>query len=500
LGTLAALVAGLLASPASAAQPAQRAGVQAHLLWSDVDTQEMDRQLDLLKDAGAAIVRVDVGWASLQEEGPDRWNAWHLGRLDHVVAAAHARGLQLLLTFWETPCWASTAPESARQSCAGSWWDRDVMRYPPADADDYAHALAQLAARYRGRVAGWEIWNEPNDTWFWKSSDPARDYARLVKAAYGPVKAADPGTTIVAGSLSQSDHAFTDRLYDLGIKGAFDAFSIHPYTDDRSPANTDVGDPRWSFAAGVPAVHAVMLAHGDRSPLWLTESGWSTTTTRDAAPWDNGVSEDRQASFLLEQARLVKQLPYVDVNIWFNLLDRGGDRGSRVDNYGLRRVDGTAKPAWAAFRQAAALLQAGPALGGDPAADTTDGAAVAADPAADTTDGPSGGAPAAATSQPAPGPAQPAEVVPVTPPSAAPAESHRADRVQRAVRRARHLARALRRAEHDARVARRHGSSARRRRAAARLRIARHRALAAKRLARAAMLHSAAEGSATIRA
>jgi hypothetical protein len=363
------LILAVSAAPASAAT--QVAGIQTHLLWPGVDGSEMRRQLDLVRDSGAGIARVDVGWASLQQTARDRHEAWFLDRLDAVVEAADARGVDLLLTFMNTPCWASTAPETLKQGCAGAWWDRGVTAYAPADPRDYARAIGFLAARYRGRVAAWEIWNEPNHTGFWRAADAAAAYAELLKAAYPAVKAADPAATVVGGSLSHSDHAFTQRLYDLGVKGSFDAFAVHPYTDDVSPLDPrSTIDARYSFVGGVPKIREVMLRNGDDRPLWLTESGWSTSTSRTSDPWRNGVSEPTQALFLRQQAEQVARWPWVRVNVWFNLLDMGSNREDLYTNCGLWRVDGTPKPAWTAFREAAAILAApgAPATVPDPPA------------------------------------------------------------------------------------------------------------------------------------
>jgi polysaccharide biosynthesis protein PslG len=351
----ASLILALSAVPASAS--GQTAGVQTHLLWPGVDGQEVRRQLDLVRDSGAAIARVDVGWASLQQTSRSRYETWFLDRLDLVVEAADARGVDLLLTFMNTPCWASTAPETVKQGCAGAWWERGVTAYAPADPDDYARAIGFLAARYRGRVEAWEIWNEPNHSGFWRAGDAASAYAALLKAAYPAVKAADPAATVVGGSLSHSDHAFAERLYQLGVKGSFDAFAVHPYSDDVSPLDPrSTIDPRYSFVRGVPRIREVMLRHGDDRPIWLTESGWSTSTIRTTDPWRNGVSEATQALFLRQQAEQVARWPWVQVSVWFNLLDMGAGREDLYSNCGLWRVDGTPKPAWTAFRESAAML------------------------------------------------------------------------------------------------------------------------------------------------
>jgi hypothetical protein len=353
-----ALMLGVTAGSAAAA--GQVAGIQTHLLWGDVDDAQMRHQLDLVKASGAKMTRVDVGWASLQQGGPNGYSSWYLDKIDRVVAAADQRGIALLMTFMNSPCWASTAPETLKQGCAGSWWDRGVMGYAPSDPQAYARALAFLAARYGDKVAAWEVWNEPNHPDFFKASDQAGAYARLLKAAYPAVKAANPRATVVGGSLSQSDYAFTQKLYSLGIKGSFDAFSVHPYSDDVSPLDArSTIDPRYSFVRGVPKIREVMQRYGDSRPIWLTESGWSTSTLRTPDHWRNGVSETTQATFMRQQAEQIARWPYVKVSIWFNLLDAGSDRADKYSNCGLLRVDGTAKPAFAAFRGAVATLAGG---------------------------------------------------------------------------------------------------------------------------------------------
>lgn len=351
------LAALLLCALTGSAGAAQTAAVQTHLLWSDVTPTNVDRQLDQVKSSGAGMVRVDLGWASLEPTGKGQWSAWYLGRIDDIVTKTRARGLRVLFTVWETPCWASRAPETLKAGCTGSWWDRGVQRYGPANPGDYADAVAFLARRYAGRVKAWEIWNEPNSSDYFVSSSPISEYAGLVKAAYAPAKAADPTATIVAGSIMWADAAFVSGLYDNGIKGKFDALSIHPYSDDRSPLSP--GSDQWirgSFIRGVPAVHDAMAARGDDKPLWLTEYGWSTTTTRNADNWLNGVSEATQADFVTEAVVKMATWSYVDVGVYYELRDTGTDPASTIAHFGLTRPDGSEKPAFGAFRDAIARV------------------------------------------------------------------------------------------------------------------------------------------------
>ena len=365
LATLLVLAFSFGALGATAAPPAaaeQTAGVQAHLLWSRYDAADRERMLDRAKGAGVGMVRVDLGWASLEQDGKGRYNAWYLQRIDHVVDQAEARGIEVLFTLWETPCWASTAPAALKQGCAGNWWEREVQRYPPANASDFGDALAFLTNRYGRRVAAWEIWNEPNHDHFFKARDKVSAYAALVKAAYPAAKAADPGSTILAGSLADSDYQFTEALLDKGVADKFDAWSVHPYSEDRSPLHP--GIPGWekkSFAQGVPAVRRTLLRHGQVKPIWLTEFGWSTCTIRGQAAYENCVDPATQATYLQQAFRHMRSWSYVPVGITFNLVDTSDNRADRVDNYGLLHENGAAKPAYTALRTAATALRRAPA-------------------------------------------------------------------------------------------------------------------------------------------
>jgi hypothetical protein len=331
------------------------AGVQTHLLWGDITPEELDRQMAAIERAGTDIIRVDVGWASLQSESKDRYETWVLDRLDRVVAKAEAHGVELVVTVVDSPCWASSAPASLKQNCEGAWWSRDVQRYPPTDPQDYADGFAYLVERYGNRVTAWEIWNEPNSDYYFRSGSAAT-YAAMVKAAYDAAKRVDPGATILAGALSESDYRFTEALFDHGIEGHFDGFSIHPYSNDRSPLFMHP-DPRYSFASGIPAVRDVLVRHGYARPMWLTEFGWNTSTIRDQEAWMNGVSEWTQGCFLKQAYDKMQDWDYVRAAFVYELRDESNDPNRRNSNFGLLKHNGEKKLAYRRYRKAAGALE-----------------------------------------------------------------------------------------------------------------------------------------------
>ncbi|MDQ3758106.1 MAG: cellulase family glycosylhydrolase, partial [Actinomycetota bacterium] len=334
-------------APAHAATATPVVGVQFKSTWSDYTDAERIAVLDKLAAANVKWVRIDVGWRSLEESGRGVISQWYLDRFSRTVDAARARGINVLATLWATPTWANGGQ------------DRTV---PPTDVNDYASIAQRVAAHMRGRVAAWEVWNEPNLTGFWAGKDPVK-YAALVRAAYPAFKAGDPGAAVVAGAVSQNDTAWLTRMYDAGVSGSFDVLSTHPYQGpiDAPPELPDDGN-HW-IMDHIGAVRQLMVARGDAAkPIWATEFGWSShPNTGTEAAWDRGVSEQTQADYLVRSLSwFAARHPYVTQVFWYTERNRSsGD--IHEDSFGLLRQDLTEKPAFTALKGVLAGVTQAPA-------------------------------------------------------------------------------------------------------------------------------------------
>src|SRR5947209_8240657 len=60
---------------------------------------------------------------------------------------------------------------------------------PPDNLDDYGDFVAAVVARYQGKIAYYQIWNEPNLVNEWGKTPDAQEYTRLLKTAYQRAKA-----------------------------------------------------------------------------------------------------------------------------------------------------------------------------------------------------------------------------------------------------------------------------------------------------------------------
>lgn len=278
----------------------------------DLDTTTdaaLDRELEALASAGGGSARIPVSWAALEQEGDDRYHPAIVGggpnlsdeaELDHAVLEAERRGVKPLLTLFLTPCWAV----GLEPGCS-----EEERRRAPTDPSEYGEAAAFLADRYGDRLAGIEVWNEPDLHEFLMEGGAtngpddkrvrAEIAARLTRAAYDAVKEVSPETAIVAGATEGADAEFIQMMFQAeeGISGHYDAISVHPYTHRFPPSDPRRGssegpypDPAFggaehSFVRGVPVVREVMAKNGDADrPIWLTELGWSTCTAVDPAP------------------------------------------------------------------------------------------------------------------------------------------------------------------------------------------------------------------------
>jgi polysaccharide biosynthesis protein PslG len=287
-----------------------------------------------ITDLGARWVRIEFRWNEAEPSSKGSYDQNVIARYDQAVETARAAGAQVLVFVNGAPRWASGSR---------------IPMTRPQNAGDYADFLRYVAARYAGRVSAWEVWNEENTQRFWSSGPNAAQYTQLLKAAYPAVKAADPGALVVFGGVSQNDYAFIEGAYQAGAKGSFDVMAVHPYPGPNPPEAVWYTGARVAPNAftGFREVRTTMLAQADDKPLWLTEFGWSTTTTE---AW--GVTPTQQADYLTRAYHLLENYPYITQAYWYNLRNNFWDNDADTweTQLGLTRTDFAHKPSYDAFK------------------------------------------------------------------------------------------------------------------------------------------------------
>ena len=302
----------------------------------------LDRTLKQVVELGANWIRIDVSWAVVAPSSAQdqRW-----ADLDRVVRAARARDLKVLGILTYTPAWARV-PGCADFTC------------PPRSAEEFASFAQDAATRYRGAVDAFEVWNEPNLPRFWRHPDPAA-YGALLAATVPAVRRGDPGARVVLGGLAAMTSGrevlapprFLAAACASGACAGVDAVGYHPYTFPLTAADTTPEGTAWQRITqrsswGAALDQSVGSILGGRGRTWITEygapSGGST-----------GVDETQQAAIVasgIRAARADAAIGAVFIYSWKDL----GTGPDPEQHFGLLRADGSRKPSFSAFANAAA--------------------------------------------------------------------------------------------------------------------------------------------------
>ncbi len=204
----------------------------------------------------------------------------------------------------------------------------------PQDAADFATA----ASKRFPSVRYWMVWGEANGGRGFMPMIPGdptgpRNYAEVLDAVYGGLKAADPsnivigGMTYTAGDVRPVDFLDLLRLAD-GSRPRLDMWGHNPFTRRWLDIAQDPYDPKMrdfadidTFAneirAAFPDVRTV--PEWDGPPLWLSE--FTASSDRPNRAFGFYVTREMQAWRLATAYWIASGEPYVASLGWFNLLD-----------------------------------------------------------------------------------------------------------------------------------------------------------------------------------
>lgn len=201
---------------------------------------ERQQKLDSL---GVSWVRMDFRWSWIEP----RRGEWDYGQFDEYLEISNRSRRKVLgILDYETP-WlfppGKTRPE-----------------IPPEGVSYFLNYVRYTVSRYKGKVAAWEIWNEPNTPWFWTGSD--NDYFILAKLTVDAIREADPDAYILTGATWGVPAGWLRGLRDAGGFASVDGYSFHPYWMAAADGITQMEQARSATAA-----------IGFSGELWVSEVG-----------------------------------------------------------------------------------------------------------------------------------------------------------------------------------------------------------------------------------
>ena len=328
-------------------------------LNQEVEVEKRDQSLEMVAEAGFRWIRQEFTWEDIEIHGKgdfvDRRNdltgdgqvdpidAW--AKYDNIVDLAERHGLDIIARLSNPPAWTRVLTDTVGPYA------------PPDDLDDWGDYVYAVVSRYQGRIAVYQLWNEPNvyPEWGERPVDP-EGYTELLCEGYRRAKEADPNAVIMSGALAQTvsldsgpgpatgmnEFVFLQRMYDAGAGACFDILSVNDYmlwsgpTDRRMrPLNVNFSRPRY--------VRDIMVANGDaHKPIWFGEMN-SNAVPNDPNIADLGaygqVTLEEQARYAqLAYQRIMEEWPWVGVaNFWF--FKRADEREVDQAMYYFRMVE-----------------------------------------------------------------------------------------------------------------------------------------------------------------
>lgn len=334
--------AGRAAAPAATmTRPTRPAPADGPRLFAHL----LDPSVPLIREAAAQGFRGVVlllPWREI-EANPDEW---HWEQSDAWVTAAAFYGLELVIRLDQSPAWAARS---------GSGVADDTLLNPlPREWADFADYAGQVATRYRGRVAGYILWNEPNLALDWGGDPPSPvGYVDLLAAAAPAIRAADPAARIAAGALAPTtrddavamdDLRYLSEMLDAGGARWFDVLAVHPYPFGLPP-DAPPDENGGLVLARLDRVRALLAARGlEQMALWATEFGYSVRP----GPLGAAVTAAERAAYLRRSLALFPaRWPEVEMLALWNLAGTLPE-GDEKAGYDLRADE----PALAVVREA----------------------------------------------------------------------------------------------------------------------------------------------------
>lgn len=326
--------------------------VHTFLWW---DEHQANIHLDWARLMVFSHVKQVFAWEDIEVER----GRWDFARADEILDGVEARGLKLVARLSDAPEWAHPAIEGEK--------DVDYIDAPPADFADYAAYCGAVAERYRGRIAAYQIWNEPNLAREWGNRPPnAAEYVQLLEACSTAIRAADPEAIVISAGLAPTgtcceiarpDDVYLREMYAAGFQQYVDVLGVHApgysapeLSPDEAEAN---GSLRFFSFRRVEDMRRIMIAHGDAArQMAILEMGW-TTDTEGVHPdysW-YAVDEETQADYLVRAYAYAAQhwRPWVGLMTTIYIADPEWTADDEQYWFSITAPNGRTKPAFVAL-------------------------------------------------------------------------------------------------------------------------------------------------------
>lgn len=322
-------------------------GIAAGSDLTSLSENELEIYFQQLNELGVTWIRWDFDWSEIQ---PNSKSTYRWTSSDLVAEIAKKNNIKSLGIITYTPRWAR------QRTC------RNSDKCKPTDPIIFGNFAGIVADRYKSYgINHWEIWNEPNSINFFRPIPNVSSYSAMLKSAYSAIKESNPDAVVLTGGLAPtlnvgsniSPISFINILYEKGVNDYFDAIALHPYSFPVDPSYS----ASWNGWQQLNQIRQIMTENGENDKfVWITEFG--SPTNGPGVAYDNLILDNfvHESDFVTEyrQNAIANDAIKQSANIqdwlgpffWYSLIDRGSDKETPENFFGLLRSDGSKKPVW----------------------------------------------------------------------------------------------------------------------------------------------------------
>ncbi|WP_350299561.1 cellulase family glycosylhydrolase [Peribacillus frigoritolerans] len=277
-------------------------GVNTHLTGNSID-------INLIKDAGFKVVRQDITWESIEKEpGVFDFEDRGYDELTNALVSNNIRPYYIL-------------------NYSNRLYEENKSIVTKKGQDAFVRYVSEVTSRYKDKEIIWEIWNEPNGS-FWEPKPNIKEYSSLLKRVSKTIKENDPSGVVVAPALARLEGEsllWLEEIFKKGILDYIDALSVHPYRTQNPE----------TVANDYKNLRNMMSIYTDRDiPIFSGEWGYPTVEWLDGL----NLNEDSQANYLVRMF-LINLLSDIPISIWYDWKNDGTDPRNGEHHFGLRQND-----------------------------------------------------------------------------------------------------------------------------------------------------------------
>ncbi len=355
------MTAGLLGLLALSAVPSAEARVPRKFFGAATIAAPTPTDLGEMRSTGLGSYRMPIIWRAVEPFAPTplptgTLHSYDFSGYDQQMRDITEAGLRAHVILIGTPSWIDKSIHTSPwQSAAGrenwpEYVEAVLERYGPDGTFWLENPDLPV-----NQPDAYEIWNEENSEVTYRPRANPREYARLLASAGKQIRAGDPQATIVTGGmfgtpqLDDSIYAWDFLRVLLAKKRAskyIDAIGVHPYA----------GMMRGLKYQMRLFVRELKRAHMKRTPIYVTELGWSSEPkTRNSILFNQGRKgqaklTDSALKYLLKK----RSKWHIKRILWFTWIDLS-ERDARqsgcgfCQKMGLLKEDRREKPAYRKF-------------------------------------------------------------------------------------------------------------------------------------------------------